>query len=92
MPSYGWLFKNTIDTAKTPAMIRAMQQLGVPYEAGYDQKANSELVNQAATISASLQLDKIKVNNQKEIIALIAYLQRLGKDIKATPKQETAQQ
>ena len=90
MPSYGWLLDNKIDTSKTPAMIRAMQTLGVPYPAGYDQEANKDLTAQAESIKKSLQADKIKTNHQQEIVALIAYLQRMGKDIKAVPKEETA--
>jgi len=37
---------------------------------------------QAASITASLKKDKIETPPDKEIIALIAYLQRIGKDIK----------
>jgi cytochrome c oxidase cbb3-type subunit I/II len=82
MPNYQWLFDNDLDTSITPAKIRAMQKLGVPYPAGYDRKANKDLMQQADTISADLEKDKIHVKSNKEIIALIAYLQRLGKDIK----------
>jgi cytochrome c oxidase cbb3-type subunit I/II len=87
MPSYGWLLDDKIDTASTPAKIRAMQKLGVPYPAGYDQVANKELLSQANGIRLSLKMDKIETPKDAEIIALIAYLQRLGKDIKATAKQ-----
>jgi cytochrome c oxidase cbb3-type subunit I/II len=87
MPSYGWLLDDKIDTASTPAKIRAMQKLGVPYPAGYDQVANKELLSQANGIRLNLKMDKIETPKDAEIIALIAYLQRLGKDIKATAKQ-----
>jgi len=86
MPNYQWLMKNTIDTAITPAKIRAMQTLGVPYPEGYDKIANADLVKQADKIVASLAKDKIEVKNDKEIIALIAYLQRVGTDIKLEQK------
>ncbi|NII27805.1 cytochrome-c oxidase, cbb3-type subunit I [Pseudoflavitalea sp. X16] len=92
MPSYGWLFDNKIDTGSTAAKIRAMQTLGVPYPQGYDQQANKELMEQAGAISASLKGDKIQTSKNAEIVALIAYLQRLGKDIKATPAAETVKQ
>ena len=92
MPSYGWLFDNKIDTSTTAARIRAMQTLGVPYPAGYDQQANKELMEQACVISDNLKGDKIQTNKNAEIVALIAYLQRLGKDIKATPAAETVKQ
>jgi cytochrome c oxidase cbb3-type subunit I/II len=90
MPSYSWLLDNKIDTASTPAKIRAMQTLGVPYPQGYDQEANKDLATQANGIRLSLKMDKIETPANAEIVALIAYLQRLGKDIKAAPKEQTA--
>jgi cytochrome c oxidase cbb3-type subunit I/II len=91
MPKYGWLLDNDLDTASTPAKIRAMQTLGVPYPAGYDQIANKDLMMQANSIRISLKVDKIQTPANKEIIALIAYLQRLGKDIETEgEKNKTA--
>jgi cytochrome c oxidase cbb3-type subunit I/II len=87
MPSYSWLLDDKIDTASTPAKIRAMQKMGVPYPAGYDQVANKDLLTQANGIRVSLKMDKIETPKDAEIVALIAYLQRLGKDIKATAKK-----
>jgi cytochrome c oxidase cbb3-type subunit I/II len=63
-----------------------MQTLGVPYPEGYDKIANADLFKQADKIVASLAKDKIEVKNDKEIIALIAYLQRVGTDIKLEQK------
>jgi cytochrome c oxidase cbb3-type subunit I/II len=82
MPSYTWLFENKIDTAITPAKIRAMQTLGVPYAKGFDQEANANLMAQAYKIQAGLKLAKLEVAADAEIVALIAYLQRMGTDIK----------
>lgn len=93
MPNYPWLLDHQIDTASTPAKIRAMQKLGVPYAAGYDKAANADLRVQAAAITERLKKDKIITGSNAEIVALIAYLQRLGTDIKpAAQPQETAQQ
>ncbi len=86
MPNYPWLFTNDLDTATTAAKIRAMITLGVPYEAGYDKMANRDLVNQENKIVESLSKDKITIKNNKEIVALIAYLQRVGTDIKLENK------
>jgi cytochrome c oxidase cbb3-type subunit I/II len=86
MPSYPWLLDDVIDTAITPAKIRAMQTLGVPYPRGYDQIANKDLMQQADKIAKSLQVEKIETDSDKEIIALIAYLQRVGTDIKMMPQ------
>lgn len=86
MPNYPWLFDTKLDIDITPAKIRAMQKMGVPYPEGYDKIANQDLMKQADEITASLAKDNIKAQSDKEIIALIAYLQRLGKDIKLEHK------
>ncbi len=89
MPSYTWLFDNKIDTAITPAKIRAMQSLGVPYTVGFDQLANANLMAQANKIQAGLKVEKLEVAADAEIIALIAYLQRMGTDIKGAKSLPT---
>lgn len=86
MPAYPWLIKDQLDISLTPAKIRAMTTLGVPYDeapypANYDQVANEDLKKQAEEIAADLQQNGIDVKSDREIIALIAYLQRLGRDI-----------
>lgn len=83
MPKYPWLLDQDLNTSTTEAKIRAMQAMGVPYEAGYDQIANEDLKIQAEAIAKRLAADNIQTTPDKEIIALIAYLQRLGTDIKA---------
>ena len=83
MPNYDWLITQKLDTTSTSAKIRAMQKLGVPYPAGYDKIANQDLDKQAKGIADNLAKDHIKVKSNKEIVAIIAYLQRLGTDIKA---------
>lgn len=88
MPPYPWLLENDLNTSTTEAKINAMRKLGVPYPEGYEKVANAELVKQAEQIATDLQKNGIPAEPQKEIIALIAYLQRLGTDIKA--KNETA--
>lgn len=82
MPRYSWLLDNDLDTTFTARKIRAMQTMGVPYEAGYDKVAVRDLMAQAEGIKTGLAKEKIKTPARKEIIALIAYLQRMGTDIK----------
>ncbi|HMZ47158.1 MAG TPA: cytochrome-c oxidase, cbb3-type subunit I [Chitinophagaceae bacterium] len=82
MPKYPWLFVRDLDISTTNSKIHAMRNLGVPYERGYEAKANDDLKEQSEKIANSLKADKIKISSKKEIIALIAYLQRVGKDIK----------
>lgn len=86
MPAYPWLFKDELDTAITGAKIRAMLTLGVPYGTGYDKTANADLMKQANGIASNLAKEKITIGSNKEIIALIAYLQRVGTDIKLEQK------
>jgi cytochrome c oxidase cbb3-type subunit I/II len=81
MPPYPWLATKDIDIEVMPAKIRAMQTLGVPYAEGYDEKAVADLQKQAHGIAEGLRNSGIEVEDQKEIIAMIAYLQRLGTDI-----------
>jgi cytochrome c oxidase cbb3-type subunit I/II len=90
MPRYIWLLDNKLDISTTPAKIRAMRTLGVPYPKGYDQIANADLMKQADEIAANLKKEKIETTSDREIIAVIAYLQRLGRDIQAEPKKEAA--
>lgn len=82
MPSYPWLVDDDIDYSDLPKKIKVMRQLGVPYEEGFEDTAVEESNKQAEIIAKNLEKDKIKVTKDKEIIALIAYLQRLGTDIK----------
>jgi len=90
MPSYPWLFKNEIDLNKTESMIWAMRKVGVPYEKGYEKIANADLKKQNDEILKALKADKIEAKANTEIIALIAYLQRLGTDIKGEAKTAAA--
>lgn len=82
MPPYPWLAEYEIDKETLPAKIRAMQKLGVPYPKDYDQQAVADAEVQADKIVASLKEQGIEVSRDKQIVALIAYLQRLGRDIK----------
>jgi cytochrome c oxidase cbb3-type subunit I/II len=59
-----------------------MQTLGVPYPAGFDKIANQDLTEQAKKIKDNLKKDKLSTGSNAEILALIAYLQRVGIDIK----------
>ncbi|MAY83250.1 MAG: cytochrome C oxidase Cbb3 [Flavobacteriales bacterium] len=93
MPAYPWLLEKELDTSTTAAKINAMITLGVPYEEGYAAIANRDLVKQANEIAdemrAQLEEEGFEVSADREIIALIAYLQRLGTDIEKT--NETAE-
>ncbi len=90
MPQYPWLIKNDLDISQTVNKINAMVTLGVPYSQFELDKAVYLLKNQAKEIENNLRQDPEFVKNygdahieNKEIVAIIAYLQRLGTDIKA---------
>lgn len=82
MPPYPWLIDQKLDTTTTESKINAMRTLGVPYEEGYEKLANNDLSAQAQSIADNLVKDNINIQSNREIIAIIAYLQRLGTDIK----------
>ena len=88
MPAYEFMLQDNLDTSTTKAKINAMITLGVPYEKGFADVANANLVEQAKGIADNLKTDSIKVAPGKEVIALIAYIQRLGKDISNEPKNK----
>lgn len=81
MPTYAWLAEEHIDTTTTNAKIGAMRTLGVPYPEGYERIANQDVEKQQMMIVESLAGDEIQADPNTELVALIAYLQRLGTDI-----------
>ena len=94
MPSYPWLFENKIDFMATRKKFQVMKQLGVPYTDEQVDRAPYNAHQQALKIAQSLQSDaKIKDLERREIVALIAYMQRLGKNpqLFETPKKLQAQ-
>ena len=85
MPPYPWLFEDMIDKKLTAGKINALRTVGVPYPPKYEETANKDLDRQAMKVVKNLQeQDGIEVAKEAEIVALIAYLQRLGTDITVT--------
>ncbi len=98
MPRYQWLIRNKHDMPDTEGKMKAMATLGVPYTDEDIESARQNMNTQAETIVNNLldnpDIKKSFDEEQKdlgadfvplkerEIIALIAYLQRLGTDIK----------
>lgn len=90
MPKYPWLFTQDLNLSTTESKINSLRKVGVPYPEGFEKIANDELMIQADSITANLIRNGAPAENNKEIIALIAYLQRLGTDIKVNQKNQTA--
>ncbi|MBL7998889.1 MAG: cytochrome-c oxidase, cbb3-type subunit I [Candidatus Kapabacteria bacterium] len=89
MPAYTWMYDHPWDAHSTEGKIITLRNLGVPYPEGFESQATSDAQNQAVKIADGLKQSGFDVTPDKEIVALIAYLQRLGTDIKGE-KQSTA--
>ena len=84
MPRYPWLLTDKLDTDCLPSRIKALRSVGVPYPQGYENgPAQKELQAQAVKVVEDLKIGSVTAQTNREIIAVIAYLQRLGTDIKA---------
>ncbi len=80
MPNYPWLFTQKTNFFSLRRKLSVMKSLGVPYTD--DEVANADLLaeQQAQVIADGLFSQGVEEDNleQKEIVALIAYLQCLG--------------
>jgi cytochrome c oxidase cbb3-type subunit I/II len=85
MPNYAWFAKKEINTDIIPAKIRAMQTLGVPYPEDFDKIAVDDLMKQAQTIVDDLKVSGIEIEPTMQMVAMIAYMHKLGKDIIPPP-------
>jgi cytochrome c oxidase cbb3-type subunit I/II len=86
MPRYPWLLTQKLDTSSLPARLKALRKVGIPYPEGYENgQAQKDLDRQALQVVQNLKLGMINANTNREVVALIAYLQRLGTDIKLAP-------
>jgi cytochrome c oxidase cbb3-type subunit I/II len=80
MPVYDWLHEWRIDPGDITASVRALSKLGHPYESTEEDWVEAQLRSQGEEIVASLSTTGIETTWDREIVALIAYLQRLGTD------------
>ena len=88
MPAYPHLVEQALDLSDLPAKITALRKLGTPYPRDFEKYAVANAQEQAQKVAKKLAEEGVKdegVEN-KEIVAIIAYLQRLGTDIKAQPQ------
>jgi len=82
MPNYPHLLSDTIDWDVIQRRVDAMAMLGVPYDAQALSSAQAMARDQAAEVAAKLaKLGGPSGMQDKDVIALIAYIQRLGRDI-----------
>ncbi|WP_043582662.1 cytochrome-c oxidase, cbb3-type subunit I [Geminisphaera colitermitum] len=78
MPAYPWLFEQTTDTAALPRKIAVQRQLGVPFPDWSDSEIQAQVEKQETAIAARLKEKGLYTQPDREIVALIAYLQKLG--------------
>jgi cytochrome c oxidase cbb3-type subunit I/II len=79
MPSYSWLHENNTDYASLSAKIRVQRMLGVPFPDWSPATIDQLAKDQAKQIAQELRTQGHYTDPDKEIVALIAYLQSLGK-------------
>ncbi len=89
MPRYPWLLTQKLDLSVLPARIKTLRQVGVPYPEGLEETAIADAELQAKIVVAGLKTGMIEAQPDREIIAMIAYLQRLGLDIKRAAASTT---
>lgn len=80
MPPYAWLLDWTTDPADVTASVRALARLRTPYESTDQEWVRGQMQSQGEAIVATLAQTGIETTWDREIIAMIAYLQRLGRD------------
>lgn len=83
MPAYAWLLEDPLDPADVAASVRALRKVGLPYSDAEVSGVEESLRRQGDEIVTRLATAGIKARSDREIIAVIAYLQRLGKDGRA---------
>ncbi len=82
MPPYAFLLEDELDLSKTGQKVEAMMALNVPYDVSTADNAEDLARAQAAEIAAEIEAQSGPAGlADKEIVALVAYLQRLGTDI-----------
>ena len=88
MPAYPWLFENKTDVAALPKKIAVQTMVGVPYE----KMTNDVILDKAKVQAIEIAKDLLTANGidvaanpkgvqdlaDKQIVALIAYLQSVG--------------
>jgi cytochrome c oxidase cbb3-type subunit I/II len=83
MPGYSWLLTEKMDTKNIKSKLEVMRKLGVPYSLEDIANGEASLKAQAEQIARSLKEEgQIEDVTDKEIVSVIAYLQRLGQDVK----------
>jgi len=90
MPPYTHLIEKDLDFGVIPRHMRALQLVGVPYTDEEILEGEMTARKQALDIDHELRDAGLPGYGDKQIIALIAYMKRLGTDIKKLPDTASA--
>ena len=90
MPTYPWLLAKDLNRATLPARISVQRTLGVPYPNWTPEQIDARVSEQAKGIAADLKTAGAYIAPEKEIVALIAYLQHLGRSENTAPASGAA--
>jgi len=90
MPNYPWLYTQDADWKSLPRKIEVQRMLGVPYPNWSISEIMEKCREQADVIVTDLKASQVNAVPEKEIIAIIAYLQKLGKHEAAVPAPAVA--
>lgn len=85
MPNYPWLYEDKLDRSTTMKKLEVLKKLGTPYDEKYDDPewVTRQMDRDSKRIAERISRDlKEDVPSDTEVIALIAYMQKLGSDIK----------
>lgn len=88
MPSYPWLLNDRIDVEDVRASVVALRKTGTPYSDDEIEGVQESLMQQGGEIVARLASAGIETTPDRAIVALIAYLQRLGVEGRAALEAE----
>jgi cytochrome c oxidase cbb3-type subunit I/II len=91
MPRYDFLKAATVDFGELGGKISAMKKLGVPYGDREILTAESVARSQARLIVDDLAKNGVEITEDSRLVALIAYLQRLGRGPQPTGEVRTAE-
>ena len=91
MPAYPWLYDDKVEVGVVADKMRVLKKLGTPYTDEQLQNATGDYQKQAAVTVGNLATQKVTgADPESEIVALIAYLMRLGKNLEPADHQPAA--
>jgi len=85
MPSFAFLLERPLDLGLASRKLAVLRTLGHPYDDAQIENAERDALAQAAEVAARLRADGVEldaVQERSEAVALIAYLQGLGRAMK----------